>query len=69
MPSSRSSFRWKAEKAPASAVGMPATSRGWKGRTGPGQTAPPGPVVMLRKRSDFCGERMWFQGMNSASTG
>ena len=62
-PSSRSSFSVKAQKAPATGLEVPATSRGWKGRTWPGQGLPWGPESRLKIWLESCSASAAFQGM------
>ena len=57
------------EKAPATGVDVPATSRGWNGRTWPGHGLPFGPELRLICGVDVCGAAWSFHGMKSASTG
>ncbi len=66
-PSSRSSFRWKLEKAPASGFDVPATRRGWNGRTSGGQGLPFGPELRLKFGLEGWSARAEFHGLNTDS--
>ena len=66
-PSSRSSFRWKSLKPPACEFEVPASRRGLKGRTWPGQSAPPGAEAIETPNSDLRSASRSFQGKRSVS--
>ena len=67
-PSSRSSFRWKLLKAPASGFAVPATRRGWNGRTSAGQEAPFGPEPRLKFGLEVWFASAEFHGVKTDST-
>ncbi len=56
-PSSRSSFRWKSLKAPASGFEVPATRRGLKGRIWPGRACRSGPELSPKIGRRVAGRR------------